>query len=149
MIIRPSSSAPASRGPMAPGWAFYVGLNVEAFRDRQAIDRHLERHVHLKPDPLNHGCARLRRRVGIWRLIDTFDRFGMRASVLLNSDVCLSIRKSSKRDDGASGMARARKKNSILHADMTPTEERRFLTDVVETIAEANRWTPACWMGQA
>jgi len=30
---------------------------------------------------------------------------------------------------------------------MTPTEERRFLTDVVETIAEATGGRPHGWMG--
>ena len=87
-------------------------------------------------------------RVGIWRLIDTFDRFGVRASVLLNSDVCRlypQIIEAGRRRKWA-WLAHG-KNNSILHADMTPTEERRFLTDVVETIAEATGGRPHGWMG--
>ena len=39
------------------------------------------------PDPLNYGWRDYGTRVGIWRLIERLDRHGIRASVLLNSDV--------------------------------------------------------------
>jgi len=84
--------------------AFYVGLNVEHFEIDKPSTSIWSGTSHLKPDPLNHGWRDYGARVGIWRLIDTFDRFGMRASVLLNSDVLPALSaKSSKRDDGASG----------------------------------------------
>ncbi len=37
----------------------------------------------LAPDPLNYGWRDYGPRVGIWRLIDSLDRHGLRASVSL------------------------------------------------------------------
>src|SRR4051794_37591082 len=42
----------------------------------------------LVPDPLNHGWRDYGVRVAIWRLMESLDRHGVRASVLLNSEVC-------------------------------------------------------------
>ncbi|MBD2894387.1 hypothetical protein amrb99_33120 [Actinomadura sp. RB99] len=46
-----------------------------------------ERTAALVPDPLNHGWRDYGPRVAIWRMIEAFDRHGVRPSVLLNSDV--------------------------------------------------------------
>ena len=144
----PIIERPSLTWPNGARVAFYVGLNVEHFEIDKPSTSIWSGTSHLKPDPLNHGWRDYGARVGIWRLIDTFDRFGVRVSVLLNSDVCRlypQIIEAGRRRKWA-WLAHG-KNNSILHADMTPTEERRFLTDVVETIAEATGGRPHGWMG--
>src|SRR5690242_287866 len=67
--------------------AFYVGLNIEHFRVDRPSTSVYEGTASLVPDALNYGWRDYGARVGIWRLIDTLDRYGIRASALLNSDV--------------------------------------------------------------
>ena len=69
--------------------AFYVGLNVEHFHVDGPSTSLWQATASLVPDPLNYGwrdCGSYR--VAIWRLIESLDRHGIRASVLLNSEVC-------------------------------------------------------------
>jgi hypothetical protein len=65
--------------------AFYVGLNVEHFLVDRPSTSFNPVTAGLVPDPLNHGWRDYGPRVGIWRLIEVFDRHGIRPSVLLNS----------------------------------------------------------------
>lgn len=102
------------------------------------------------PDPLNYGWRDYGPRVGIWRLIESLDRHGMRASVLLNSDVC-------DRYPQIIEAGRARKwawlahgrNNSTLQANMSADEERAYLTGVVDTIEKATGHRPRGWLGPA
>ena len=73
----------------------------------------------LEPDPLNHGWRDYGARVGIWRLMEVFDRHGIRPSVLLNSDVTIEypqiIKAGAERN--WAWLAHGRN-NSTLQADM-------------------------------
>ncbi|GAA3231545.1 polysaccharide deacetylase family protein [Nonomuraea helvata] len=80
--------------------------------------------------------------------METLDRHGVRASVLLNSDVAHhypQIIKAGLERDWA-WLAHGRT-NSILQAGMTREEERAYLADVVDTIAAATGRRPHGWMG--
>jgi allantoinase len=128
--------------------AFYVGLNVEYFEIDKPSTSIWSGTSHLKPDPLNYGWRDYGARVGIWRLIDTLDKYAVRASVLLNSDVCRHYPQiiQAGREREWAWLAHG-KTNSILHADMTPEEERMLLANVVDTIAAATGRRPKGWMG--
>jgi allantoinase len=122
----PITQRPPIRWPGGARVAFYVGLNVE----------------HL------HGWRGYGPRVGIWRTIQSLDRHSMRASVLLNSDVCArypEIIKAGLERDWA-WLAHGRN-NSILQAGMPPDQERAYLTEVVDTIAAATGARPRGWLG--
>jgi peptidoglycan/xylan/chitin deacetylase (PgdA/CDA1 family) len=74
----------------------------------------------------------------------------MRASVLLNSDVCRhypQIIDAGKTRDWA-WIAHG-KNNSIFQAGMTAEQERSYLTDVVKTISDATGRPIKGWMGPA
>jgi len=81
----PYSYSPiVSRPPLSfPGGArlaFYVGVNIERFR----IDMPFGPGGNV-PDPLAYGLRDYGNRVGIWRLMDLFDRhpvFGVRSTIL-------------------------------------------------------------------
>jgi peptidoglycan/xylan/chitin deacetylase (PgdA/CDA1 family) len=128
--------------------AFYVGLNVEHFEIGKPSTSIWEATAALAPDPLNHGWRDYGMRVGIWRMIESFDKYGIRPSVLLNSDVAARyprIIEAGKTRHWA-WLAHG-KTNSMLHTGMEPDEERRFLKEVTETIANATGQRPKGWMG--
>jgi peptidoglycan/xylan/chitin deacetylase (PgdA/CDA1 family) len=142
----PITERPALTWPGGKGVAFYVGLNVEHFLpDRPSTSIWP---IDLTPDPLNHGWRDYGARVGIWRTMDILDRYGVRASVLLNSMVAEHnpqiIEAGVQRDWAwlAHGST-----NSILHTGLEPDEERKVLTDIVDTIESATGRRPKGWMG--
>ncbi|MCT2589647.1 polysaccharide deacetylase family protein [Streptomyces sp. N2-109] len=130
--------------------AFYVGLNVEHFHLGTPSTSLNEATAALVPDPLNHGWRDYGPRVGIWRVMQTLDRHGVRASVLLNSDVCHHypqiIRAGRERDWAWLAHGRT---NSVLPAGTSEEEERAELADIVATIEKSTGTRPRGWLGPA
>ena len=128
--------------------AFYVGLNVEHFHVDSPSTSLWQATASLVPDPLNYGWRDYGPRVAIWRLIESLDRHGIRASVLLNSEVC-------DRYPQIIEAGRARnwawlahgKTNSELMNGMSLDQERAHLAEVVETIEAATGRRPRGWLG--
>jgi peptidoglycan/xylan/chitin deacetylase (PgdA/CDA1 family) len=130
--------------------AFYVGLNIEHFHLDKPSTSIAEFTAPLVPDALNYGWRDYGVRVGIWRVIETLDRHGVRASVLLNSEVTEhypQIIEAGRRRDWA-WLAHGRT-NSVLHTDLDLDAEREELADIVETIEKATGQRPRGWMGPA
>ena len=128
--------------------AVYVGLNVEHFLFGKPSTSIWPGTADLVPDPLNHGWRDYGTRVGIWRTMESLDRHGLRASVLLNSMVVDQYPQIIKagRDRDWAWLAHGRT-NSALHTDLTRDEERRVLTDIIDTITAATGRRPRGWMG--
>ena len=128
--------------------AFYVGLNVEHFEVDKPSTSIWQGTAELVPDPLNYGWRDYGLRVGFWRLLEIFDRLGIRPSVLLNSDVAErypQVMEAGRARDWA-WLAHG-KTNSMLHAGMEEREEETFLRQVVDTIERATGSRPKGWMG--
>ncbi|MGA5464747.1 polysaccharide deacetylase family protein [Mycobacterium sp. NPDC050041] len=145
----PITERPAIRWPGGARVAFYVGLNVEHFEvDRPSTSIHPDTAA-LTPDPLNYGWRDYGLRVGIWRLIDIFDRHGIRPSVLLNSDVAQRYPQVIRAglDRGWAWLAHGRN-NSTLQTDLGD-DERDYLLDVLDTIEKATGRRPSGWLGPA
>jgi peptidoglycan/xylan/chitin deacetylase (PgdA/CDA1 family) len=144
----PITERPKLVWPNGARVAFYVGLNVEHFEIDKPSTSIWAGTAHLKPDPLNYGWRDYGARVGFWRLTDTLDKYGLRASVLLNADVCRHYPQiiAAGRQRNWAWLAHG-KNNSILHTDMAAAEERSALEDIVETIATATGRRPHGWMG--
>lgn len=130
--------------------AFWIGLNVEHFEVDKPSTSLFPGTAMLQPDPLNFGWRDYGPRVGIWRMMDLLDRFGIRASVLLNSDVCSRypaiVEEGNKR--GWIWLAHG-KNNSTLQTGMSLEAEREYLTDVVRTIRDSTGQPPRGWLGPA
>ena len=128
--------------------AFYIGLNIEHFHIDKASTSLWAGTSHLTPDPLNYGWRDYGARVGIWRIIDILDRYGMRASALLNSDAARHYPQiiEAGRQRNWAWLAHGRT-NSQLHADMAPDKERVFLKNVIDAIAQATGQHPKGWLG--
>jgi peptidoglycan/xylan/chitin deacetylase (PgdA/CDA1 family) len=144
----PITERPPLHWPGGAKVAVYVGLNVETFLIDRPSTSIWPGTADLVPDALNYGWRDYGPRVGIWRMIESMDRHGVRPSVLLNSAVAEhnpQIIKAGLERDWA-WLAHGRT-NSILQAGMTRDEERVFLTDVVDTITSATGRRPHGWMG--
>jgi peptidoglycan/xylan/chitin deacetylase (PgdA/CDA1 family) len=130
--------------------AFWIGLNIEYYEiDKPSTSIHPGT-AQLIPDPLNYGWRDYSPRVGVWRMMKLLDKYGIRASVLLNSDVCTFypeiIEEGNKRN--WAWLAHG-KNNSILQANMSIKKERAFLTDIVKTLKKGTGKQPKGWLGPA
>lgn len=130
--------------------AFYLGLNVEHYQVDRPSTSIFGGTAALVPDPLNYGWRDYGARVGIWRMIESLDRHGVRASALVNSDVCSRYPQiiEAGRQRGWTWVAHGRD-NSIFEAGMERDEERAYLREVVDTIEAATGRRPRGWLGPA
>jgi allantoinase len=130
--------------------AFYIGLNVEHFQVDKPSTSIFGGPAMLTPDPLNFGWRDYGVRVGIWRMMETLDKYKVRASVLLNAAVC-------KHYPQIIDAGRERKwawcahgvDNSTFHTGLSMEEERKVLKEIVETITDATRQPVKGWLGPA
>jgi allantoinase len=104
--------------------------------------------VSAMPDVLNWAWKDYGTRVGVWRLMDLFDRHGVRATVALNSSVCedfpIIIEEGKKRGWEFMGHGVT---NSKLLTNLPPEEERKIIRTAIETIAAATGKRPEGWLG--
>ncbi|WP_433712749.1 polysaccharide deacetylase family protein [Nocardia sp. CA-084685] len=130
--------------------AFYVGLNIEHYQVDRPSTSIFPGTATLTPDPLNYGWRDYGPRVGIWRVMQALDKYDIRASALLNSDVTHHNPQiiAAGRQRNWTWLAHG-KNNSIFQADMSIDDERAYLTDIVETIERATGRRPRGWMGPA
>ena len=146
----PIVSRPPLEWPDGARLAFWVGLNDEYYELDKPSTSIFPGTAQLVPDALNYGWRDYGPRVGIWRMMDLLDKHGIRASVLLNSDVCRFhpqiLDEGGKRE--WAWLAHG-KNNSTFQAGMSEEEERRYLSEVVETIEGATGRRPKGWLGPA
>jgi peptidoglycan/xylan/chitin deacetylase (PgdA/CDA1 family) len=128
--------------------AVWVGVNVEHYEPDKPGISIAAATSQLVPDPLNAGWRDYGLRVGLWRLMDVLEGHGIRASVLLNSDVCElypEVIEEGKRR-GWAWLAHG-KNNSTLQTNMPLDQERRYLGEVVKTIEQHTGQYPKGWLG--
>ena len=131
--------------PKGTRLAFWIGLNVEYFHfDKPTISAG---NVRL-PDVQSYSVRDYGLRVGIFRIMKVLDKFGLRASVLLNSDVCSRfpaiITEGKKRNWEWLGHGAT---NNHRVSDYPAEGERDVIKEVRETIAAAVGTAPKGWLG--
>lgn len=130
--------------------AVWIGLNVESYEVDKPSTSIFQGTAGLSPDPLNYGWRDYSVRVGIWRMMVLFDKFNIRPSCLINSDVCIKypeiIEEGNKRN--WSWVAHG-KNNSIFQANMAREDEVKYLLEVVQTIEKHTGQMPKGWLGPA
>ena len=130
--------------------AFWIGLNVEHYALDKPSTSIFGGTAMLQPDPLNYGWRDYGPRVGIWRMMELLDCYRIRASVLLNSDVCRYYPQIIEEGNKRNWIWLAHgKDNSTFQAGMSEEEERAVLTEVVNTIREGTGKQPRGWLGPA
>ena len=104
----------------------------------------------LVPDVLDYAWRDYGVRVGIWRLMDVLDKYGMRGTVALNSAVCdhypIIIEEGKKRNWEFMGHAIT---NSKLLTGLSEEEEKKVIRETVQTITKAVGKAPEGWLGPA
>jgi allantoinase len=128
--------------------AVWVIPNIEHFYfDRPATP--LEQSG-LKPDILNYSWRDYGVRVGVWRMMEVMEKYAVKGTVALNSDVCKHyprIIEEGKRL-GWEWMGHGTS-NSILINNQSETEERALIKEAVATIAKSVGKTPRGWLSPA
>jgi peptidoglycan/xylan/chitin deacetylase (PgdA/CDA1 family) len=128
--------------------AVWVGVNVEHYPPGRPGISIAPATAELEPDPLNAGWRDYGLRVGLWRLAEVLDRHGIRASALLNSDVCDLYPEVIEEGTARRWVWLAHgKNNSTFETHMALEEERRYLAEMVETIARHTGQAPQGWLG--
>lgn len=142
----PIPERPVIRWPNNARVAFWVIPNIEHFRfDKPTSDPVFTGPV---PDVPSFSMRDYGVRVGIWRMMDIFDKYGLRATVALNSDVCRFYPQIIK-----AGMDRKWEwmghgiTNSQRLSGMDEQQERDIIRTVLRTITEATGVTPRGWLG--
>lgn len=136
---------PPIKWPNGARVAVWVIPNVEFF----ALDDGPYGTQRVTPPAVPEWAARdYGNRVGIFRLIELFDRYRIRATVALNSDVCAHhpeiLEAGAQR--GWEWMGHNRSNTTRLNA-VPPDEERSLIAGTLETIARATGTRPAGWLG--
>ncbi|HEY7244966.1 MAG TPA: polysaccharide deacetylase family protein [Xanthobacteraceae bacterium] len=87
-------------------------------------------------------------RVGVFRLMDILDRYGIRATVALNSDICVHhpeiIEEGEKRGWEWMGHNQS---NSYRLNEVPAEDEPKIIADTLDTIARASGKRPVGWLG--
>ncbi len=127
--------------------ALWVCPNIEYFH----IDKPIPNFGSPKlPDVRSYSLRDYGSRVGIFRLMDVLDKYGIRASVLLNAEVCEQypaiIEEGVKRNWEWLGHGVT---NNIPLNEYPPDKERQAIRQVKETIAAAVGTPPKGWLGPA
>ena len=130
--------------------AVWIGLNIESYEIGKPSTSIFSGTSNLAPDPLNYGWRDYSLRVGIWRLMEIFDKYNIKPSCLINSDVCTNflrvVEEGNKRD--WRWLAHG-KNNSVFQTEMSYEEEFIYLKQVVNTIKKYTNKSPKGWLGPA
>ncbi len=106
--------------------------------------------TNLVPDVLDYGWRDYAPRVGVWRLMEALDKYGMRGSVTLNSSVCekypIIIEEGKKRNWEFLGHGVT---NSRFLNGLSEEDERKEIRETVQTITKAVGKAPQGWLGPA
>lgn len=143
----PIHKRPQFEWPGGKRLAFYLALNVEHFSFGGAMG-HTPTALGPPPDPRNYGWRDYGLRVGIWRIFDLAEEFGLPLSHLLNASVC---------DYAPDIVARIRERhdeiighgitNSERQSDMDEAAEATLIKEATETLEAHCGVRPYGWMG--
>lgn len=130
--------------------ALWLGVNIEYF-DIGGMDFGGAGSFNVPPPNVFDFAARdYGNRIGIWRLMELLDNHDMKASVLLNSDLCehnpIIVEEGKKRGWEFLGHGIS---NSVLMGGMNEVEERETIRTTLDVIEKAAGARPKGWLGPA
>jgi allantoinase len=130
--------------------AVYVGISIEHYAWGQPALSLAQFTAQLTPDPLNYGWREYGPRVGIFRLMEVLDAYGLRGTALLNSEVIerhpAIIEEGVKRDWAWVGHG---VNNSTWMVGLDRDAERAQLTAIADQMEGAVGVRPTGWLGPA
>jgi allantoinase len=146
----PITHRPPLRLPNNARVAVWVIPNVEYYPFGKPAIAMTQMTAGLDPDVLNAAWRDYGARVGIWRLMEIFERQGIPVTGALNSDVCERYPQIVEEGSrlGWEWMAHG-PNNAMLFTGMDEATERGIVTNTVETIASMTGIRPRGWLGPA
>jgi allantoinase len=146
----PIVDRPPLRWPDGARVAVWVIPNIEHFMFDRPSTSISDATYALKPDVLNYSWRDFGVRVGIWRMMDIMERYGVRGTVALNADVCREypriIEEGRKLNWEWMGHGTS---NSILLSRLSEAEERPLIKEAVTIIGKAVGKPPRGWLSPA
>jgi allantoinase len=102
------------------------------------------------PDVLNYAWRDFGVRVGIWRMMEVMEKYGVKGTVALNSDVCRNYPRIIEEGNklGWEWMGHGRNNSEMINRQ-PEDEERTLINEVVQTITEHCGQKPRGWLGPA
>ncbi len=126
--------------------AVYLGVNLECFSFGAGLGAQLC--PGGTPDVLNHGWRDYGNRVGVWRMLDMFDRLELPCTVLANSlmyrDAPGVVEKFRARGDDIIGHGRT---NAERQDVLSEADERALIVDATHTLEQQEGRHPKGWLG--
>ena len=130
--------------------ALWVIPNIEHFlfdRPSTSITPITTRFV---PDVLNYSWRDYGNRVGIWRMIDVMEKYKVKGTVALNSDVCEEYPRIIEAGKALSWEWMGHgKNNSMLMAERAESEERTMIREIYDSVTKHTGQKPRGWLGPA
>jgi peptidoglycan/xylan/chitin deacetylase (PgdA/CDA1 family) len=127
--------------------AVYIGMNLECFDFGGGLGAQLAPGG-PEPDVLNHAWRDYGNRVGVWRLLDLFERLSLPCTALVNSRLYAEapgvVEAFSARGDEIAGHGRS---NAERQGDLGEAEERRLILEATETLTRHEGLAPKGWLG--
>jgi allantoinase len=130
--------------------ALWVIPNIEHFHIDQKSTSITPITTGLVPDILNYSWRDYGVRVGIWRMMEVMEKYGVKGTVALNSEVCehyLQIIEAANKL-GWEWMGHGRT-NSSLFTGIDEEQEREIILDVLNTIEQSTGKKPKGWLSPA
>jgi allantoinase len=129
--------------------AVWIAPNVEVWHFDSAVGAGISPNpTNRVPDVVNYAWREYGMRVGLWRLADVLDGAGVKATVALNSQVCVEhpkvVDEMKKRGWEFMGHGTT---NSESLAGLAPDQEKEVIGHVLKTIAAATGSRPRGWLG--
>jgi peptidoglycan/xylan/chitin deacetylase (PgdA/CDA1 family) len=141
---------PPLRWPNGARVALWLIPNIEHFLFDRPATRLSDSSLQLSPDVLNFSWRDYGVRVGIWRMMEIMERYGIRGTVALNSDVCREypriIEEGKKLRWEWMGHGTT---NSIPLSRLAEGDERALIKETVATIAKSVGKAPRGWLSPA
>ena len=141
----PIITRPKLEWPNGARVALWVIPNIEFFSLAEKIPAFPNAKL---PDVANWSARDYGNRIGVFRFMETFDKYGVRGTVALNSDVCLHhpiiIEEGNKRNWEWMGH---NKTNTKRLTDYPEAEEHGVIKEALDTIGRVSGKRPVGWLG--
>lgn len=127
--------------------AVYLGVNLECFAFGEGLGAELAPGG-PEPDVLNYAWRDYGNRVGVWRLLDLFDRLSLPCTALVNSRMYEQapgvVEAFRERGDEIAGHGRS---NAERQGTLDEAGERALIQEATATLASREGIRPRGWLG--
>jgi len=141
---------PRLQWPNGARVAVWVIPNIEHFLFDRPSSSVIRSTTGFVPDVLNYSWRDYGARVGIWRLMEVMEKFGVKGTVALNADVCRLYPRiiEAGKALGWEWMGHGTNNSTVINGQ-SEDEERHLITGVLDTIEASTGARPRGWLSPA